>query len=207
MSGISALQEATKPRQGNRPSYDEAYVMWALNLIHDEPPMGRLTLMKKLGLSEASVKTMLKRLREMGLITVDRIGGTELTEGGKKLVEGWRSMVRISEVYINSLNWKAIQLVILGGKNLVEREGVIQLRDLIIRTGAEATLITIKENQGIEIPPKTEDFSMKSLLQEVALLSSSLPVGSLIIYLIPQDIHLAYKVGISLLEHESRISG
>ncbi|BCS94221.1 hypothetical protein L3N51_01134 [Metallosphaera sp. J1] len=207
MSGISALQEATKPKQGNRPSYDEAYVMWALNLIHDEPPMGRLTLMKRLGLSEASVKTMMKRLRELGLIIVDRVGGTELTENGRKLVEGWRSRVRISEVRIDSLNWSAIQLVLLGGKNLVEKEGVIQLRDLIIRIGAEATLITVKDSQGIEIPPKTEDFSIKSLLQEVSLLSAQFPVGSLIIYLVPQDTHLAYKVGISLLEHESRISG
>ncbi|AWR99981.1 DUF4443 domain-containing protein [Metallosphaera hakonensis] len=203
MSAISALQEATKPRQGNRPSYDEAYVIWALNVIHDEAPVGRLTLMRRLGLGEASIKTMLRRLREMGLITVDKVGGADVTEKGKQLVDMWKSNVNISQVRLASLNWDALQIVLRNGSSLVEKMGVIRMRDLIIKDGAEAALITVKSNAGIEIPPRTEEFSIKSLLEEVTNLSLNFPSGSLIIYVIPRDIHLAHKIGISLMEHES----
>ncbi|EHP68419.1 hypothetical protein MetMK1DRAFT_00028520 [Metallosphaera yellowstonensis MK1] len=204
MSGISALEETTRPKQGNRPSYDEAHVVWALNLIGSEPPLGRLSLMKRLGLGEASVKTMLKRLRESGLIKVDRVGGAELTDKGKSIVEEWKRDVTISTSTINSLGWDGVKVVIRKGERLVTRLGVINLRDSIIRLGAEAVLIVVKTQTGVEIPPKTEEFTIRSLLDEVKRDTEYVSPGDLIVYLIPKDLHLAYKVGLYLLSHEDR---
>ncbi|MEM3863164.1 MAG: DUF4443 domain-containing protein [Metallosphaera sp.] len=206
MSEISALEEATKPRQGNKPSYDEAYVILALNIIYDESPVGRITLMRKLGLGEASMKTMLRRLKEMGLIAVDKVGGNQLTDKGKELIEAWRSRVSIRPAALESLKWKCNQIALKNGEGLVDRFGVIRLRDEIIRMGAEASLITVKRN-GLEIPPRTDEFSINSLLQEVTFLSNQFDRGTLIIYITPQDIHLAYKVATRLLQFESGISG
>lgn len=206
MSGISALQETTKPRQGNRPSYDEAHVIWALDLIGSEPPLGRLSLMKRLGLGEASVKTMLRRLREFGLIKVDRVGGAELTDKGRSVLEEWRRNVEISTTQIKSLGWDGVRVVLRGGQDLITKIGVLSLRDSIIRLGAEAVLIVTRTRTGIEIPPKTQEFSMNSLLEEINRDSATLSPGDLIIYLVPKDLHLAYKVGLYLVSHEDRTS-
>ncbi|QKQ99351.1 winged helix-turn-helix domain-containing protein [Metallosphaera tengchongensis] len=204
MSELSALEETTRARQGNKPSYDEAYVLWALNLIYDEPPMGRLTLMKRLTLSEASVKTMLRRLRESNLVSVDRVGGAELTLKGKRLVEEWRSRVSIFSATLSSIGWESIQIALKNGGELIEKVGIIQLRDDIIKIGADAVLITVKTQEDIEIPPKTEEFAIKSLLEELSNLSSQYSSGDLIIYIKPSDLHLAYKVGIFLLQKLQR---
>jgi len=80
------LTKAVETRQGNKPKFDEGHVIMSLFYISQLQPVGRILLMKKTGLSEASIKTLLKRLREMKLIQTDPVGGNTLTEEGNKIV-------------------------------------------------------------------------------------------------------------------------
>ncbi|BCU68465.1 hypothetical protein HS7_19020 [Sulfolobales archaeon HS-7] len=75
MNQLEVIETLIKERQGNRPRYEKGHVILALNVIRTKQPIGRITIMKEVGLSEASVKTLIKRMKEVGLVTVDKVGG------------------------------------------------------------------------------------------------------------------------------------
>lgn len=71
---------------GRSPSYMEAHVLKALELV-SEQVIGRAALGRQLGFGEGTARTMVKHLREAGLIEVTR-RGISLTElGGRMLTQ------------------------------------------------------------------------------------------------------------------------
>lgn len=200
MDILSILREVTKPKQGNRPNFDEAHVILTLTIIYAEQPIGRPTLMKRLGLGEATTRTLLRRLKELDLIRVDKVGGTELTETGKKLIEMWNSRIYMEKRDLKTINWNSIMVVAKNEASLLDKIKVLELRDMIIKAGANAALIAVVKNGHIEIPPKTNEFSIKGLLEEIKIACSSCQDGDLIVFITPDDMHIAYKVGLLLFE-------
>jgi len=203
---MKVIEEAVKPKQGNKPKYEEPHVILALETINKEQPIGRLSLMKKLNLSEAPIKTLLKRLREIGIIKVDKVGGAELTEEGKNLVDEWNNKIFISHVNLNSIKWKSIEIILKNGRNILDKIGVIPLRDSIIKTGADSVLIAILTDKGIELPPKTDELSIGDLLNEIKNNCTFCNKNDLIVFIIPEDNYIAYKVALLLIKYESGIS-
>lgn len=200
MDILTIVAEATKPRQGNKPKYDESHVIQALLIIQKEQPIGRPTLEKRLQLGDATVRTLLRRLRELGVIKVDKVGGAEITEEGKEALREWNSIIKIGEAELKSINWNCSMIIVKGGSKILEKQKVIELRDKIIKLGADSTLISVILNNKVELPPKTEEFGMRELLEDIRNSCDSCENNDLIVYILPKDTHLAYKVGLLLFE-------
>jgi len=200
---LLTLTKVTLPKKGNKPNFDEAHVLLALSIIEKEQPIGRHLLMKKLGLTEASTRTMIKRLKELGLITIDKVAGILITDLGKKILSNIRSKVTISnEIELTSINWKSELIKIKNGRIILEKMGLLNLRDLIIKQGATRTLIAVINEEGrIELPPKTFDESeeIKKLKEELQSKVNKLEINDLIIVFEPVNQHLAYKIALAIL--------
>lgn len=200
MDILSILREITKPKRGNKPNFDEAHVLITLDIIYREQPIGRPTLIKRLGLGEATIRTMLKRLKEHNLIKVDKVGGAELTDEGKKLIEFWNSQIHLEKIDLKTINWNSIMIAARNKADILYKIKILELRDMIIKAGANAALIAVMKNGEIEIPPKTSEFSIKGLPEEIKNACDICKDNDLIVFIIPNDIHLAYKVGLLLFE-------
>jgi len=199
---IISLLKVIEPKKGNRPNFDEAHVLIALDTINKHQPIGRQLLTRMLSLSEASIRTMIRRLRELEFVEVDRVAGIFITDKGKKLLEYLHERTIILEnVMIYSIQWKVNGVVILNGINILNKIGILDLRDNLVKLGASKILIAVKNDNQIELPPKTFDESeeIKRLKTELIEKFSNIPSDSLIILFEPQDIHLAYKIIFALL--------
>ncbi|BFI74174.1 DUF4443 domain-containing protein [Sulfurisphaera ohwakuensis] len=203
MEELLTITKVTLPKKGNKPNFDEAHVLLALSIIEKEQPIGRHLLMKKLGLTEASTRTMIKRLKELGLITIDKVAGILITDLGKRILSNIRSKVTISdEIELTSINWKSELIKIKNGRIILEKMGLLNLRDLVIKQGATRTLIAVINEEGrIELPPKTFDESeeIKKLKEELQSKVNNLEINDLIIVFEPVDQHLAYKIALAIL--------
>lgn len=203
MEELVTLSKITIPKKGNKPNFDEAHALLALNIIEKEQPIGRHLLMKKLGLTEASTRTMIRRLKELGLIKIDKVAGIFLSDEGKKILHSIGDRVRIiEEVKLLSINWNSDLIIIKHGKLTLDKIGLLNLRDLIIKQGASKTIIAVVTEDGkLELPPKTFDESeeIRKLKEELKNKISNFEINDLIIIFEPQDLHLAYKITLAIL--------
>ncbi|BBG26588.1 DUF4443 domain-containing protein [Sulfuracidifex tepidarius] len=197
----SIITEITSTRQGNAPKYDEGHVALALIIIKENQPIGRISLMKKVGLKEASMKTLIRRMKELGLVETDKIGGTVLTEKGESILDQILKRVAVKQVTLKSIGWDSYGILLRGGESLLRQHGVLELRDEVIKQGAERVLIAVFENGKIEIPPKTDDMAMGNLLQEISEAFKEAKEGDMAIFITPQDLRLALKVSVKILEN------
>lgn len=195
------LTKLIEAKQGNKPKFDEGHIIMALLQIKQMQPVGRIILMKNLGLTEASMKTMLKRLRELELIHTDPVGGNTLTEKGERLVSCIQNNSMIKESELKSLNWKSYMIVLHEGSKLLNNFSVLYLRDEMIRLGADKALICIIARDGkIEIPPKTDEMSLKGLIEEIRENCNDCREGDLITFITPNDQHLAFLILAQLIQ-------
>jgi len=204
---LSILSKVTLPKKGNKPNFDDAHVLLALAIIEREQPIGRHLLMKKLSLTEASTRTMIKRLKELGLISIDKVAGIFITENGRKLLLNLHNKAKIiEEVSLSTLGWKSQAIIVRNGKAILDRIGLLNLRDLIIKQGADHAIIAVVNEEGkIELPPKTFDESeeIKKLKDEIKeKLGKENKINDLIVVFEPQDLHLAYKITLVILTSE-----
>jgi len=204
---LSILSKVTLPKKGNKPNFDDAHVLLALDIIEREQPIGRHLLMKKLSLTEASTRTMIKRLKELSLINIDKVAGIFITENGRKLLLNLHNRAKIIEdVNLSTLGWKGQAIIVRNGKAILDRIGLLNLRDLIIKQGADHTIIAVINEEGkIELPPKTFDESeeIKKLKDEMReKLGKENKINDLIVIFEPQDLHLAYKITLAILTSE-----
>ncbi|MEM2207252.1 MAG: winged helix-turn-helix domain-containing protein [Sulfolobales archaeon] len=145
MSFLVELKRLSEPAGGVKPSFDAYHAYLALLSLYQEAPMGRLALSKKLVLGEASVKTLIKRMRSRGLIDVDRVAGIFLTREGLELVENLSKVLDfIGRLDISGVcaNCEAYGVVIKKFREvLAEKIGYLKLRDQVVREGAEGAII------------------------------------------------------------------
>ncbi|MCY0859526.1 MAG: winged helix-turn-helix domain-containing protein [Sulfolobaceae archaeon] len=199
-AALVTLNNLVESRQGNRPNYDKAHVVLALIYIKNEGPIGRINLMRKLRLGESTIKTMLRRMKELNLITVDKVGGALLTDKGIELLAGIEKKVKVKEVTLSSIKWDTAMIILKGKRYILDSLGILKLRDLIIRLGAESTLIAEIVQDKILLPPFTDEKGMGNLLKEIRDNCKECENDDLIIFITPKDLHLAYNIALELLE-------
>jgi hypothetical protein len=83
---------AGKIAPGRLPSFAEAHVIKALEEIGLQENVGRLKLSKDLHLGEGEARTLVKHLKNEGLIEVSK-SGISLSAAGKRLLSGLRVLV------------------------------------------------------------------------------------------------------------------
>jgi len=92
---LSTIERVTrKIAPGRAPSFTEAHVIKALEIIGGGEAVGRIRLSKELELGEGVTRTLVKHLKNEGIIEISK-NGIALLEYGEKLFSDLRS--RISE--------------------------------------------------------------------------------------------------------------
>jgi predicted transcriptional regulator len=141
-------------------------------------PSGRTALMKKLGLGEATVKTMMKSLRDMGLVE-QGTRGVYPTKKGLSLFSFCASFSGLRRVAIPEFSKEAAALVVKGAAG--KAGSGIEQRDEGVKHGAK--IITLVKKGGSLIlagvpqhkPPYTE--AIESVLEtedgDVVILSGA----------------------------------
>jgi len=125
-------------RRGGYPSYTSYHVLKALELL-SHTPMGRPQLERALGLSEASARTLLRRLKELGMVTVRAIGH-KITEEGERVLNSLKDMITAEIEGIPGFDTAAVLVwdLIEPPRSLVD---VYKLRDYIIGSGCRSPVI------------------------------------------------------------------
>lgn len=152
MDALSILRQVvTKLAPGRSPSYTETHVLKALELMEAGGSIGRQQLARELRLGEGTVRTLISRLKEQGLLATSR-GGMALTAVGRRLMEDMKA-------YYMTFELPETQMT-LGTNNyavLVKRAGSfvdkgIEQRDAAIIAGARGATTLIAENGKIRMP-------------------------------------------------------
>ncbi len=145
MDRLARLKKLSEPAGGVRPSFDVYHAYLALVSLRREAPIGRLTLARTLLLGEASVKTLVRRMRREGLVDVDRAAGVFLTREGLELAEELEKTLEfVGRLDLSSVcgDCEAYGVVVRGFRRVVdERVGYLRLRDEVVRGGAEGAII------------------------------------------------------------------
>jgi hypothetical protein len=161
--------------------------------------MGRITLSKRLGLGEGSVRTIIKKLVELSVISVDAVGGCHLTDVGSLLVSDLKKVILatadidLQEMGI-ALPARAIQL---RGLSLSESP-FFRLRDISVKNGAEGLVILIYKENKITFPMMTEDVEKDYPKATGSLKSAfSMNEGDAIFIAFSKDLRLAEQGALS----------
>jgi hypothetical protein len=145
--------------KGPSPAYSPAHVIKLLRILEAEETMGRMTLAKRLGIGEGSVRTIVKRLTEMSLISVDAVGGCHLTPQGQSVVSELRKLI----VSTGLIDLKEMGIVSPAFASHLRGIGAIptatRLRDEAVRSGAEGMIVFQGIKGRISLPSISEDIS------------------------------------------------
>ncbi len=148
-----ALRIACSSRRGVKPGYGYSKVLKFFLLLAEREPLGRHLLSRELGIGEASVRTLVKRLREGGFVEVDRVGGCVLTEAGKRALHQLLSVAPRMRDVNDLLKDLALDRYAYAARLRAELRDVVKARDSLIRCGASAALILVVIENKLVIPP------------------------------------------------------
>ncbi|MDH5734417.1 MAG: hypothetical protein OEY88_11660 [Candidatus Bathyarchaeota archaeon] len=148
---------ASKIAPGRVPSFNEAQVVKALEIIGAHGTVGRIRLSKELELGEGATRTLLKHLKKEGLIEGSRRGVT-FSEYGKKLFSNLRSKISEGIDVPNSLLTVGPFNIAVLVRNAAHgvRRGVEQ-RDTAIKAGALGATTLIFSRNKLTMPSREED--------------------------------------------------
>jgi len=174
--GISALRllevierVTRKIAPGPAPSFNEAHVVKALELIGKYGIVGRIRLSKELGLGEGTTRTLLKHLKNEGITRSSR-SGISFSEEGKKLFSDLRS--KLSEgvdVPSSPLTVGSFNIAILVRNSAQAIRSGMEQRDTAIKSGASGATTLIFSRDKLSMPTGEQNVSgnMPSLHDEL----------------------------------------
>jgi hypothetical protein len=165
---------AAKIAPGKSPSFAGAHVVKALEDISAQGSMGRLKLSRDLHLGEGETRTVVKHLKNEGLIEVSR-AGISLSAAGRKLLSSLRTLLS-EQIEIPSTPLAVgpfnVAVRVAGMRDSVKYG--LEQRDAAITAGARgATTLVFSEN-GLAMPGTREkvsetDSSITAVLSKLSL--------------------------------------
>jgi len=174
---INIISYVVSERKGIRPKYSSYHVIKVLELLGLKQPIGRIKLAEEVGLSETSVRTMIRRLKDKNVVVVDPVAGAILSDKGLMLWNTWSQAIRYcKDVNVSHLiGDKPIACIVISkGENVINKIGLIKVRDTIIRHGADGALIVLIDDKGAYIPsPTGEKYYDEQLTQNLKSTCSS----------------------------------
>jgi len=144
---------------GPIPKFDEYHVIKLLMILSEERAIGRVRLSKALMIGEGTARTILSRMRELGLIEESK-RGCVLTRLGRKVTEVVKSKIPyIAEVPVREfgIEGRGIGVLVKGVPGNID---VVKLRDEAIKRGAKA-LITLLMGERLAMPTIEDDVMAK----------------------------------------------
>ncbi len=166
-SGISALKlledierVTRKIAPGPAPAFNEAHVVKALEIIGDHGSVGRIRLSKELDLGEGTTRTLLKHLKNEGIIQGSR-RGISLSEEGKALFSNLRGKLSEGvEVPSSRLTVGPFNVAILVRDSARAVKSGMEQRDVAIKSGASGATTLIFSSNKLSMPTREDDISV-----------------------------------------------
>ncbi len=144
---------------GPAPSFNEAHVVKALEIIGNYRIVGRIRLSKELWLGEGTTRTLLKHLKNEGIIQSSR-SGISFSEDGKRLFSDLRS--KLSEgvdVPSSPLTVGSFNIGILVRDSAKAVGSGMEQRDTAIKSGASGATTLIFSSNKLSLPTGEENLS------------------------------------------------
>lgn len=158
LSKVVNIIEALTSSAGIGPpsKFDEYHVIKLLIILLKEGTAGRIRLSKMLMLGEGSTRTLISKMKSMGLIEESK-KGCSLTPRGREVAEVLASKIPcITRVPVESFGISGVGVGVLV-KEIPSRVDVIKLRDEAIKRGAEALITMLLVKGKLTIPTVEED--------------------------------------------------
>jgi predicted transcriptional regulator len=148
---------ASKIAPGRAPSFNEAQVVKALEVIGAYGTLGRIRLSKELELGEGATRTLLKHLKKEGLIEGSR-HGIAFSEYGKRLFSNLRSKISEGiEVPNSHLTVGPFNMAVLVRDTAHRVRRGVEQRDTAIKAGALGATTLIFSRSKLTMPSSEED--------------------------------------------------
>jgi DNA-binding transcriptional regulator LsrR (DeoR family) len=164
ISTLKTISEKVAP--GRQPGYISAHVLKTLEIIESELGVGRQQLAKRLDLGEGSARTMVKHLRNNGLLEISR-KGMILTDEGRELLNEIRKRITSTEIHPTGLTVSNNDYaVLIRGVTSRIKSGVEQ-RDSALLAGAKGATTLIYRGDKFHVPSmnvETTDTMTKELI-------------------------------------------
>jgi len=159
---------ASKIAPGRAPSFNEAQVVKALEIIGAYGTVGRIRLSKELELGEGATRTLLKHLKKEGLIEGSRRGIT-FSEQGNKLFSNLRSKISEgTEVPNSPLTVGPFNIAVLVRDTAHRVRRGVEQRDTAIKAGSLGATTLIFSRNKLTMPSNEEDaFKDLSLIDNI----------------------------------------
>ncbi|MBC7126765.1 MAG: DUF4443 domain-containing protein [Candidatus Methanosuratincola petrocarbonis] len=167
---VQSLSKAVQPR-GPAAAYTPVHVIKALLIIESSKSVGRVMLSRVLGIGEGSVRTIIKRLQQQSLISIDSIGGCALTPVGREVLgQIKKGMVSSGSIDLSGMGVTYPSFALQVNLD-VSAHSVLKLRDVAIRWGAEGAIVFHFSGGRIVVPSITDDLSQTSPSTHYELMS------------------------------------
>ena len=136
---------------GPSPYFSVFHLLRALEFI-EVAPVGRSKLAKSLNVGEGTIRTIIDRLKDVGLIEISK-AGCDLTNEGSKFMEEYRSVfAKKAKIGKNELTFTSYNVAILV-KNLAHKiKAGIEQRDAAIMVGAKSATTIVLQKGCLIIP-------------------------------------------------------
>jgi predicted transcriptional regulator len=157
---LKAIERVTrKIAPGPTPSFNEAHVVKALEIIGECGTVGRIRLSKELGLGEGTTRTLLKHLKSEGMTRSSR-SGISFSEEGKKLFSDLRSKLSEGvEIPRSPLTVGTFNIAILVRDSAQAVGSGMEQRDIAIKSGASGATTLVFSGNKLSMPKCVEDVS------------------------------------------------
>lgn len=170
--------QLSQPADGRvAPAFRPHHAAVALILIGREQPLGRYDLCEKMSIGEGSVRTLMKRFSEAGLIEAEGKQGQTLTDLGQALFDKITKDVPIGlELDIRRLVMYecAFANLVKGRANRIS-DGIRQRDEAIIQGGyGQAGATTLVQKAGNLVMPPDDFHILREYEQETILVVESL---------------------------------
>jgi hypothetical protein len=171
LRALSVLREITgKIAPGRPPAYTLAHTLMGLEMIGAGLGVGRQQLSRDLRLGEGTIRTMVSRMKSLGLVDATR-GGMSLTEYGREVLTEANQMISSSEIPETSLTVGSNNhAVLVRGASAKVGLGIEQ-RDAALIAGALGATTLIYEGGSLLIPGTSEELDPETRRLILARLS------------------------------------
>ena len=166
---------ASKIAPGRAPSFIEVHVIKALETISAGECVGRIKLSEMLGLGGGATRTLVRHLRNEGMIEVSR-SGIVLSKFGEEVFSDLRS--RISEeieIPRSFLTMGSFDVAVLIRNAAGSVKYGVEQRDAAIKVGALGATTLVFSRNKLTIPGVSEDVLQKIQPIQDALISKLKP--------------------------------
>lgn len=172
---------ARKIAPGRSPSFAEAHVMKALEEISLQGCVGRLKLSKDLHLGEGEIRTLVKHLKNEGLIEVSN-SGISLSPNGRRLLSRLRTLVSeplevpSTPLTVGPFN---VAVRVAGTKDSIQYG--LEQRDAAVMAGAKGATTLIFTKSRLVMPGTNEDVPKSNRSALASLSKLGLREGDVVI--------------------------